>query len=155
MFLMRMRRLRRCAALGVVAAFAIYLHETSGDDPPVQAPPVATPRSAPASGTEIPVLVEDDAIAASEGAVPGDLDTPILDDVRRIGEASSALAALPEPDRAWVLERASTAFAVGQISQDVLADHIEELASVRQFAVLEREAPYTPPEDVQPQPEAL
>ena len=147
--------MRRYVALGVVAAFAIYLHERSGDDAPIQAPPTARPQSAPARGAELTAVVEDDATDAWESAMPGDLETPIPEDVRRIGDASSALAALPEPDRVWVLERASTAFAVGQISQGLLAQHIEELASVRQFAVLEREAPYTPPEDIQPAPEAL
>lgn len=137
MFSMRMRRLRRFAALGVVAAFAIYLHQRSGeDDAPAPVSPIARSPSAPARGPEIPASVDDEAT----------VEPPILEDVRRIGEGSSALAALPEPDRIWVLERASTALAVGQISRDVLAQHIEELASVRQFAVLEREAPYTPPE---------
>lgn len=79
--------------------------------------------------------------------------TPILDEVRRVGASSPGLAALPEPDRAWVLGRVSMAFTVGQTPRELLPQHIEELASVRQFAVLEREAPYIPPEEAISSPE--
>lgn len=79
---------------------------------------------------------------------------PVTEEVRRIGARAMGLAALPEPDRGWVLGRASKALAVGQVSRELLLQHIEELASIRQFAVLEREAPWMSAEESGASPEA-
>src|SRR5262245_20147427 len=122
MLLMRIRRVRRWVALGVVTGFAIYLHERSPDDASVRTPMIARSASVPAvRRAALHPPVEDEATAFEPPVLePPVLEPPILEEVRRIGEASSALDALPEPDRVWVLGSASAAFAVGQISQEML-----------------------------------
>ncbi|HZJ66035.1 MAG TPA: hypothetical protein VFD36_21160 [Kofleriaceae bacterium] len=137
------------AVAGIAAAFAIYMRAKGGGDPPERnaaLPPVsAIPSAAPARAIEPPA---DDATEAWRSAMrSGAEPSPIAEEVRATGARSSRLAGLPEPDRGWVLGRASKALAVGQVSRELLLQHIDELASIRQFAVLEREAPYMPPEE--------
>jgi hypothetical protein len=135
------------AVVGIAAAFPVYLLVKGSGDPPVSeagSPSVSAGTSAvPAQADKPPAGDATNAwrsamrIQAGAGA--------IADEVRRMGARSTGLAALPEPDRGWVLGRASKALAVGQVSRELLLTHIEELASIRQFAVLEREAPYMSP----------
>ena len=137
------------AVVGIAAAFAIHLRVSGRDDPPAREagpPSVSAGTSAmPAHAIEQPA---DDATEAWHSAMRSRSELlPIADEVRRMGARSKELAALPEPDRGWVLGRASKALAVGQVSRELLPQHIEELASIRQFAVLEREAPYMSPEE--------
>jgi hypothetical protein len=144
------------AVAGIAVAFAIHLVRGGGDPPVREAGPPSVGAgilTVPARAIEQPA---DDATDAWRSAMrSGSKLLPIADEVRRMGARSTGLAALPEPDRGWVLGRASNALAFGQVSRELLLQHIEELASIRQFAVLEREAPYMSPEQPSASPEAM
>jgi len=149
----------RCgfAVAGIAAALSISLLVRGSDDPPMRE---AGPPSVSAATSAVPAHAvkqpDDDATDAWHSAMRGGSEPlPIADEVRRMGARSTGLAALPEPDRGWVLGRASKALAVGQVSRELLPQHIEELASIRQFAVLEREATYMSPEEPSASPEAM
>jgi hypothetical protein len=145
------------AVVGIAAPFAIYLMVKASGDPPVRE---ARPPSVSAGTFAVPAQADkqpaDDATDAWRSAMRIQaVAGGIADEVRRMGARSAGLAALPESDRGWVLGRASKALAVGQVSRELLLQHIEELASIRQFAVLEREAPYVSPEEATASPEAM
>jgi hypothetical protein len=135
------------AVVGISAAFAIYQLVRGSDDPVRKAGPPSVSAGVSAVPAHAVTQPADDATDAWHSAMRIQaVAGGIADEVRRMGERSTGLAALPEPDRGWVLGRASKALAVGQVSRELLPQHIEELASIRQFAVLEREAPYLSPE---------
>ena len=68
------------------------------------------------------------------------------DQARIAGQSSHFLARLPADDRAWVIDEGAAALSRGQVDGARLAAYIDELASVRAFAVIERTAPYLDPE---------
>jgi hypothetical protein len=61
-----------------------------------------------------------------------------------IARSSSFYTALPAEDQQWILDETQAALARGQISPDQLFDFIDQLSSVRSFAVLERKESYHP-----------
>jgi hypothetical protein len=64
------------------------------------------------------------------------------DQARIAGRSSHFLARLPADDRTWVIDESAEALARGQVDRARLAAYIDQLASVRAFAVIERTAPY-------------
>jgi hypothetical protein len=62
--------------------------------------------------------------------------------VKKAAHSSDGFAALPESDQKWVIERAIHSLKVGQVSVRDISKHLDELSSVRIFAVLEKEEPY-------------
>jgi hypothetical protein len=68
------------------------------------------------------------------------------DQVRIAGRSSHFLARLPADDRTWVIDESAAALARGQIDRAQLAAYVDQMASVREFAVIERTAPYLDPE---------
>jgi len=145
------------AVAGSAAIFFIYLCVSASDEPPMSeaGPPAVRAATSAVSAPAVEQPADDTAAPWHSAMRSGAEPLRIADEVRQMGARSSGLAALPQPDRDWVLGRASKALAVGQVSRELLAQHIEELASVRQFAVLEREAPYVSPEQATAQPESL
>ena len=145
------------AAAGIAAAVAVHAVVKAPGDPrasEARPPSIGAATSAvQAQAVEPPA---GDATEAWHSAMrSGPERLPIAEEVRRLGARSMGLAALPEPDRRWVLGRASKALAVGQVARELVLQHIEELASIRQFAVLEREAPYVSPDEPSASPEAM
>lgn len=50
----------------------------------------------------------------------------------------------PGQDREWVEQQAALSLSKGKVNSRDLAQHVDELASLRKFKVIEREEPYLP-----------
>lgn len=75
-----------------------------------------------------------------------DVSDAARDQARIAGRSSHFLARLPADDRTWVIDESAAALARGQVDRARLAAYVDQLASVRAFAVIERTAPYLDPE---------
>lgn len=68
----------------------------------------------------------------------------VLPEVEALAQKANEYSLLPEGDRNWVLNTAAHSYLAGQVAYADLVQHIEELSSIRRFAVLERTETYTP-----------
>ncbi len=121
---------------------AMWLYLRSPQPTLLAAPPTPTKESTSASVAP--------AVALPNIQNPGEYragpDSAIAE-VSELARRSLAFAELPEPDQLWVKERAANSYTQGQVPYGDLVRHIEELSSVRMFAVLERTETYTPTPD--------